>query len=136
MGELRGAIRASLEKHIAESGYSQKEIAEKLGVSKSSVTNWVKGKNSPDVELVIPICKLLNMSVREFYGETDIEMDQKAQNPPAPAEASTGEISLEELNALLVALGYIKPGEQISDDDLAFLGHVIGLLDAWFDKGH
>ena len=38
MGELREAIRASLERHISESGYSQKEIAEKLGVSKSSVT--------------------------------------------------------------------------------------------------
>ena len=73
MGELREAIRASLERHIAESGYSQKEIAEKLGVSKSSITNWIKGKNSPDVELVLPICKLLNISVREFYGETNAE---------------------------------------------------------------
>ena len=73
MGELREAIRSSLERHIAESGYSQKEIAEKLGVSKSSITNWIKGKNSPDVELVLPICKLLNISVREFYGEPDTE---------------------------------------------------------------
>lgn len=135
MGELREAIRASLERHISESGYSQKEIAEKLGVSKSSVTNWIKGKNSPDVELVIPICRLLNISVREFYGEPDTETPITKKSP-APAEASTGEISLEESNNLLIALGYIKPGEQISDDDLAFLEHVIGLLDAWFDKGH
>lgn len=136
MGELREAIRASLERHISESGYSQKEIAEKLGVSKSSVTNWIKGKNSPDVELVIPICRLLNISVREFYGEPDTETPSHTKKSPAPAEASTREISLEESNNLLIALGYIKPGEQISDDDLAFLEHVIGLLDAWFDKGH
>lgn len=128
MGELREAIRASLERHISESGYSQKEIAEKLGVSKSSVTNWIKGKNSPDVELVIPICRLLNISVREFYGEPDTETPSHTKKSPAPAEASTREISLEESNNLLIALGYIKPGEQISDDDLAFLEHVIGLL--------
>ena len=83
MGELREAIRASLERHIAESGYSQKEIAEKLGVSKSSVTNWVKGKNSPDVELVLPICKLLNISVREFYGEPDAEEPQAIKKAPS-----------------------------------------------------
>lgn len=82
MGELREAIRTSLERHIAESGYSQKEVAERLGVSKSSVTNWIKGKNSPDVELVLPICKLLNISVREFYGEPDIEEPQTAKKPP------------------------------------------------------
>ena len=83
MGELREAIRASLEHHIAESGYSQKEIAEKLGVSKSSVTNWIKGKNSPDVELVLPICRLLNISVREFYGEPDIEDTPTIKKSPS-----------------------------------------------------
>lgn len=43
-GEIRERIRASLEKYISASGYTQKEIAEKLGVSKSSITNWLKGK--------------------------------------------------------------------------------------------
>lgn len=93
MGELREAIRASLKRYIAESGYSQKEIAEKLGVSKSSVTNWVTGKNSPDVELVIPICKLLNITVREFFGETDCVKEptfteiKKEAAPGLPDEA-------------------------------------------------
>ena len=37
-GEIRERIRASLEKYISASGYTQKEIAEKLGVSKSSIS--------------------------------------------------------------------------------------------------
>lgn len=41
-GEIRERIRASLEKYISASGYTQKEIAEKLGVSKSSITNWLR----------------------------------------------------------------------------------------------
>jgi hypothetical protein len=31
-------------------------------------------------------------------------------------------------------MGYIREGEQLSDDDLAFLTHVMGLLDAWFSR--
>lgn len=77
MGELREIIRSNLERYISASEYTQKEIAEKLGVSKSSITNWIKGKNSPDVELVVPICKLLNITIREFYGEPDT-----IQGPP------------------------------------------------------
>ena len=45
-------------------------------------------------------------------------------------------ISLDESNALLVALGLIRDGQQLSDDDLAFLAHIIGLLEAWFNKAH
>lgn len=93
MGELREAIRASLERHIAESGYSQKEIAEKLGVSKSSVTNWIKGKNSPDVELVLPICRLLNISVREFYGEPDIEETPTTKKSPSDISEEARQIA-------------------------------------------
>lgn len=134
MGEMREIIRSNLEQRIAESGYTQKEIAEKLGVSKSSVTNWIKGKNSPDVELVVPICKLLNITIKEFYGEID-DMVETKKSPDA-AEAAPGDdrISMEESNRLLVALGLIDEGQDLSDDDLAFLEHIIGLLNTWFNK--
>jgi len=82
-GEIREKIRASLEHYISTSGYSQKEIAEKLGVSKSSVTNWLKGKNAPDANLVMPICRLLNITVGQFYGE---EQDIPATKQEKDAE--------------------------------------------------
>lgn len=128
LGEVRARIQASLNRYISSSGYTQKEIAEKLGVSKSSVTNWLKGKNSPDANLVMPICNLLNITVGQFFGEEE--------KSPSTDEAAPGEnsISMEESNRLLAALGLIKEGDQLSDEDLAFLTHVIGLLDAWFGK--
>lgn len=82
-GEVRARIQASLNRYISSSGYTQKEIAEKLGVSKSSVTNWLKGKNSPDANLVMPICNLLNITVGQFYGEEETS--------PSTAEAAPGE---------------------------------------------
>ena len=134
MGELREAIRASLERHIAESGYSQKEIAEKLGVSKSSVTNWIKGKNSPDVELVLPICKLLNISVREFYGEPDIEEPKKTKNAPASSQNDTEALSVDEVVAAFVQAGIVQPGKDLSNEDLRFLEAIISAVRQWFSE--
>lgn len=136
---LRERIRLNLVAAMENAGINQVQLAEKLKISKGTVNNWTRGNNSPDVDMVPKICEVLGISILTLYSPTEFESPETAneiKNPPAPAEASTGEISLEESNALLVALGYIEPGEQISDDDLAFLGHVIGLLDAWFDKGH
>ncbi|MGX7149410.1 helix-turn-helix domain-containing protein [Enterococcus ureasiticus] len=41
-------------------GYTQKEVAQKLYVSRQTVSNWEMGKTYPDIE------KLLNLS--DFYG--------------------------------------------------------------------
>jgi len=97
-GEVREKIRASLEQHISASGYTQKEIAEKLGVSKSSITNWLKGKNSPDANLVIPICKLLDITIAQFYGE-DNATEKKDQSEfkgksPNTIETEFGKLSV------------------------------------------
>ena len=136
---LRERIRINLVTAMEKAGINQVQLAEKLNISKGTVHNWTRGNNSPDVDMVPRICDVLGISVLDLYSPTEFENPETfttTKKSPAPAEASTGEISLEESNNLLVALGYIKPGEQISDDDLAFLEHIIGLLDAWFDKGH
>lgn len=135
---LRERIRLNLVAAMENAGINQVQLADKLNISKGTVNNWTRGNNSPDVDMVPRICDVLGISVLSLYSPTELESPETpiTKKSPAPAEASTGEISLEESNNLLIALGYIKPGEQISDDDLAFLEHVIGLLDAWFDKGH
>ena len=61
MGQMRETLRSNLEAFILRSGRTQKEIAEELNVSKSSVTNWIKGKNAPDVDLILPLCELLGV---------------------------------------------------------------------------
>lgn len=69
-------------------------------------------------------------------GLDKMEKEIAQKNPPSAAEAAPGgdRITMEESNRLLVALGLIKEGQDLSDDDLAFLEHIIGLLDTWFDK--
>lgn len=69
-------------------------------------------------------------------GLDKIEREIAQKKSPSAAEAAPGEdrITMEESNRLLVSLGLIKEGQDLSDDDLAFLEHIIGLLDTWFDK--
>lgn len=115
-----------------QAGLTIDELAEISGVPKGTLNKIIGGvTKAPTLDNMKAIARALGKTLADF-DDNPIE----PKKSPAPAEASTEEISLEESNALLEALGYIKPGEQISDEDLAFLGHVIGLLDAWFDKGH
>lgn len=54
--------------------FSQKEFAEKIGVSNSRVSNWEQGINRPDVDLLKKICEVLNVSPSELM---DIRLDNE-----------------------------------------------------------
>ena len=84
---------------------------------------------SPTLDTVRAIANALECTLDDLD-------DKPIKKSPGATEATPGEerISLEESNRLLVALGLIEEGQDLSDDDLAFLEHVVGLLDAWFDK--
>lgn len=45
---------------------SQKDFAKQIGVSNSRVSNWEQGVNRPDVDLLVDICKVLNVSPSEL----------------------------------------------------------------------
>ena len=68
MGEIRDNVKRNLGYYLSLKGMSQKELAERLGVSQSAVTNWIKGKNSPDIEVVAQICDILGIAVTDLFG--------------------------------------------------------------------
>ncbi len=45
---------------------TQSELAEKLGVTDRSVSNWENGKNMPDLSLFKPLCKILDITINEL----------------------------------------------------------------------
>ncbi len=49
-----------------EKGYSQEEVAEKLGVSRQAVSKWERGESSPDTENLIGLAKLYSTSLDEL----------------------------------------------------------------------
>ena len=112
-----------------KAGLTQQQIADEIGITKSTYCGYETAKRNPDPQRIKQLAKVLHISADTLL-DTGIEKEKS----PAPAEADTEEVSLEETDKLLVALGLIKEGEQLSDDDLAFVGHIVGLLDAWFKR--
>ena len=65
-------IGKRISKFRKQNNMSQKELAHKIGVSNSRVSNWEQGLNRPDVDLLSNICNALNVSPSELL---DIHLD-------------------------------------------------------------
>ena len=49
-----------------EQNLTQKELASRLMVTEQAVSKWERGLNFPDMALLEPLCRELNISVTEF----------------------------------------------------------------------
>jgi transcriptional regulator with XRE-family HTH domain len=63
-----------------ELGYNQKDLAEKLNVTDKAVSKWETGRSSPDVSLLIPLAKILGVSVTEILNGEKISEDLFIKN--------------------------------------------------------
>ena len=52
-------------------GMSQKELAQKLNVDASNITNWKKGLNFPSLEIFYRLCQVLDVSADYLLGLVD-----------------------------------------------------------------
>ncbi|MBQ3505377.1 MAG: helix-turn-helix transcriptional regulator [Clostridia bacterium] len=56
---------------LKASKYTQKEIANELGITESNLTNWKKGENVPSLETFYRLCILLEVSADYLLGIAD-----------------------------------------------------------------
>ena len=119
-----------------KNGYTRKRLAEELGKPYATITKYENGEREAGSSYLIEIANKFHVTIDYLLGLTDNshQFYKQKENSPAPAKAKTEEFTLEQTDQLLVALGLIKEGQQLSDDDLAFISHIVGLLDAWFRK--
>lgn len=75
MGEIRKAIGENIKKICALKGIRQVDISDHLGVSQGSVSNWIKGTNSIDIENLAELCRFLGVSLDQIYGFEPIKPD-------------------------------------------------------------
>ena len=61
--ELTGKFIAQLRK---EKNLTQKELADKLGISDKTVSKWETGNGMPDVSLLQPLCEELSVNLNEL----------------------------------------------------------------------
>lgn len=56
-----------------KAGYSQKEVAEKLNISRQSISRWENGWSCPDIENLVILSELYNSSIDELLNKVHIE---------------------------------------------------------------
>ena len=56
-------IGSVIKKYRKESGFTQEEMANRLGVTTPAVNKWENGNSKPDIDLLAPIARLLHISL-------------------------------------------------------------------------
>lgn len=105
---LRERIRLNLVSAMEKAGLNQVQLAKKLGISKGTVNNWIRGNNSPDVDIVPEVCSVLNISI--------IELFSSLENTVVDTSGIT--LSSDEIE---IVLAY----RQASEDDRAIVSHAL-----------
>ncbi len=65
---MRYEIGSRIRKYREQAGLSQKELAQRIGVSNSRVSNWEQGVNRPDADILAALCTALNVSPSLLLG--------------------------------------------------------------------
>lgn len=60
-------------------GMSQQEIADKIGIDRSSISRWENGDMGATIDKAIDIAKLFDIPIPEFL-EKDLSLDDKVKN--------------------------------------------------------
>ena len=92
----------NLAKYRKKAGYSQEELADKLGVSRQAVSKWERGEASPDTENLIALSRL--------YGVT---LDELVNKEPSESETKTNEKKDDDRNYVHIGLD----GIHVKDDE-------------------
>ena len=60
------------------SGMTQEELAEKMNVSRQTISKWEKGSSSPDLESAVAFCELFQISLDDFIkGDQSEKKEEK-----------------------------------------------------------
>lgn len=67
------AVSGQIKKYRGSLKLSQEELAEKVYVSRQSISNWENGKNYPDIHSLLLLSTLFNVSLDQLI-KGDVEM--------------------------------------------------------------
>ena len=79
-GRLRGYMdQVKIGKFIAdlrkEKGLTQRELAETMGVSDKTISKWECGNGMPEMSMLMPLCKVLEINVNELLSGERLSED-------------------------------------------------------------
>ena len=60
-----------------ENNLSQEQLADKLGVSRQSVSKWESGQAYPEMDKVLQLCQLFNLNIDELLNQNIKDVNNK-----------------------------------------------------------
>lgn len=75
-GGIKLEVGTQIKKYRCNMGISQEELAEKVYVSRQTVSNWETGENYPDIHSVLLLSSVFNISLDQLIKE-DVEIMKK-----------------------------------------------------------
>ena len=69
----------NLKKIRKDNNLSQEQLADKLGVSRQSVSKWESGQAYPEMDKVLQICKMFNLNIDELLNQNIKEVNDNKQ---------------------------------------------------------
>lgn len=67
-------------------GYSQEELAEKIGVSRQAISKWERSESSPDTDNLIALAKLYGVTIDELLNGENIPLSPNENGNANPKE--------------------------------------------------
>lgn len=125
-------VEEQLKQEILKQYKSVRAFTTEIGIPYTTLHSvFTRGIANAGIETMLKVFDALGLDIESVPTGT-LRHKENEKSPSAEESAPGDRVTLEESNRLLVALGYIQEGDDLSDQDLAFLSHIIGLLDAWF----
>lgn len=73
-------LKDNLKKIRKDNNLSQEQLAEKLGVSRQSVSKWESGQAYPEMDKVLQICNMFNLNIDELLNQNIKEVNSTKQS--------------------------------------------------------
>ena len=103
----------ALRKALADHGLTQKDLANKLGVSAQAITNWLKGKDFPRPATLLKLASTLHLSFEQMVQTDDVSRPVVAFRKKGSAKTTNTHINkAEEMGMLLKPLVPYLPEQQ------------------------
>lgn len=83
-----------------KNGWSQEELAEKLNISRQSVSKWESGASIPDIDKIITMSGFFGVST-DYLLKDEIEKEQSSETEDVYVAPQTRSISIDEANGFM-----------------------------------
>ena len=64
-----------------ERGMSQEDLAEKLQLTRQTISNWETGASTPDISFLVSLAEVFEVSVDSLLGRSASHQKEKAKDP-------------------------------------------------------